>query len=225
MKKRLFICLWIVTAGVGHAQENRQIYLCDKKINWGIKIGLSTDLPAIKLRGTEALWTETSNKTNFQMDVLMRLNLSHFFFQPEAGYSNTNEIFHIVANGNSENPTKATMETTVRSSNFSALLGYYSVKQNEYALCVFSGAKLKYAHYLYTDYPGQEDISEHNILYNVYIVTGLGVNISNLFFDFRYDIALWNKNIAPPQSLLTAYDDLSIIKRANILGFSIGVMF
>lgn len=224
MKKFLFICLHILIAGAIHAQKI-PISLCDKKINWGIKIGTSTDLPVIKLNSNNELWTETTNKMSLQIDALMRINLKHFFFQPEAGYSNTDEVLHIVSDGGSANPSKTTIETTIRSSNLSVLLGYYSIKESEYALSIFSGCKLKYAHYLYTDYPGQESISGRNMLYNVYVSAGLGVNISNLFFDFRYDIALRNKDVIVPQSLLAAYGDLSISKRANILGFSIGVMF
>jgi hypothetical protein len=224
MKKTLLICLWILIADAVHAQKV-PTWLCDKKINWGIKIGTSTDLPVIKLEGNNELWTETTNKMNFHIDALARINFKYLFIQPETGYSNTNEVLHIVSDGGSANPSKTTIETSIKSSNFSLLLGYYSIKENEYALNIFSGCMLKYAYYLYTDYPEQEDISGRNMLYNVYVSAGLGVNISNLFFDFRYDIALRNKDVIVPQNLLAAYGDFSISKRANILGFSIGVMF
>jgi hypothetical protein len=225
MKKNLLIGLSMLIAGAVHAQETQPAYLCDRKINWGIKVGICTDLPVIKLMGNDDLWAETTNETDFQADALMRLNFNRFFFQAEAGYNNTSEVFHIVAGGNSANPSRTTIETNVKSSNFSALFGWYSVKRNEFALSVFSGAKIKYAHYLHTDYPGKEYVNDHNSIYNLYVATGLGINISHLFFDFRYDIALRNKDLFVPPSLSAAFGDLRIFKRANVLSFSIGMMF
>jgi hypothetical protein len=226
VKTRRYPCLCTLLFCIAVLQaQNSASYTCNKTLSWGLKAGLKTDLPIVKT-GHDALWSETNSEVDFQIDALIRINLGNFFFQPELGYGHTNETFYIVETPNTEIPTRTTVQLTSRSSDLSVLAGYYTVKKNQYALSLFSGCKLKYAHRLNISYNNRQKMYSDNILpYNIYMSTGLGVNVSILFFDFRYDIALSNTDIDLPQNLSAAYGDTPVTTRANILSFSVGMMF
>jgi hypothetical protein len=201
-------------------------YVYKKRINWGIKTGVNTDIPIVSIHSEhENLRIETTNKVGFMVDGMMCINFNQFFLQPELGYNRTSEIFHIIEDDGSIVSNKATVQLNIKAVNCSALFGYYSVRENEYGLSVFSGCKLKNTYHIHTTCPGQEDTHTHDEVYNLYISSGVKVYISKLFFDFRYDVALLDKTIQTPQLLLDTYGDLGLIKRDNILSFSIGLMF
>lgn len=201
-------------------------YVYKKRINWGIKTGVNTDLPIVSIHSEhEGLRVETTNEVGFMVDGMMCINFNQFFFQPELGYNRTSEIFHIIGDDGLTVSNEATIQSNIKAINCSALFGYYSVRENEYGLSIFAGCKLKNAYHIHTVCSGQEDIHTHDEIYNIYISSGVKVYISKLFFDFRYDVALLDKTIQTPQRLLDTYGDMRLVKRDNILSFSIGLMF
>jgi hypothetical protein len=201
-------------------------YIYKKRINWGIKTGVNADIPMVSIRSKhENLRIETTNKVGLMVDGMMCINVNQFFFQPELGYNRTSEVFHIIEDDVSTVPNKTTIQLDIKAVNCSALFGYYFVRENEYGLSIFSGCKLKYAYHIHATCPGQEDIHTYDEIYNLYVSNGVKVYISKFFFDFRYDVALLDKDIPTPQRLLNTYGDMSLVKRDNTLSFSIGLMF
>ena len=66
--------------------------------------------------------------------------------------------------------------------------------------------------------------------WNVSSVIGLGVNISNIFFDFRYEIGLTNisKEIIYEKNIngeISHEKGIVINRHKNVLSFSLGVIF
>lgn len=65
---------------------------------------------------------------------------------------------------------------------------------------------------------------------NISSVIGLGVNIANIFFDFRYEIGLTNisKSIIykkDTDGIMSQEKGIFINRHRNVLSFSLGVIF
>ena len=101
-------------------------------------------------------------------------------------------------NQNNENtlPELAKLNSTIHSLELPILYGYSFVKSRPYGMALFIGPKLEYVWKHKTDEEfegfGHSGIKEELRPINISSVIGLGVNIANIFFDFRYEIGLTN---------------------------------
>ena len=111
------------------------------------------------------------------------------------------------------------------------LLGYHLVKQGPYGLSLMVGPKVKYNYKL--DYHMAIDDREVRFVNNdtpfgVNIVSGMGVSIGRLFFDFVYEFGL-NQTEASFKQLYSSSPESSfeiqINKRTNVMSMSIGMLF
>ena len=101
-------------------------------------------------------------------------------------------------------------------------------------MAFFAGPKVAYIwkKHSESEYSGfyQQDIHEKIKPFNFSGVVGLSVNISNIFFDFRYEVGLHNmvRSVTFDKSQTEMpYDaqDISLKRRRNVLSFSVGVIF
>ena len=132
-------------------------------------------------------------------------------------------------------PENALVKTKVTSIDLPILYGYKFIDVPPYGMAFFVGPKVAWSWKQQTEkeYSGyyQQAIRETGYPFNYSAVAGLGVNVSNVFFDFRYEIGLHNltRSIdfdrqateAPP------YNESMIVvrKRRNVMSFSVGVIF
>ena len=77
---------------------------------------------------------------------------------------------------------------------------------------------------------GHSGIKEELRPINISSVIGLGVNIANIFFDFRYEIGLTNisKSITYEKNIdgvIFQEKGIFINRHRNVLSFSLGVIF
>ncbi|MEG0455501.1 MAG: porin family protein, partial [Bacteroides sp.] len=117
---------------------------------------------------------------------------------------------------------------------FPVLYGYNVVKEGPYGMSLFAGPKLRYIwgkqNTITFDNFDQKGIREELYPFNVNIVVGVAVNISRIFFDFRYEQGVRNisksvtyDSLNPDGSL--GVSDITFHRRDNVLSFSLGVIF
>ncbi len=195
----------------------------EKKINWGIKAGFNSAIPSTGVQ-TESgsLQTTTTNKVGYLGETFVRINMKKFYFQPEVAYSITKENINLEREDLSK---YSTLKINVNAFSAGGIIGYNTVKQDQYELSVFVGCKYKYAYDIVSKPSYSERFTDMDPFYNLYAIAGLGVNIAHLFFDFRYDFAFMDNEVCMPLKANETYGQVIINKKANILSFSIGLIF
>ena len=139
-------------------------------------------------------------------------------------------------NQNKENtlPELAKLNSTIHSLELPILYGYSFVKSRPYGMALFIGPKLEYVwkHKTSEEFEGfgYSGIKEELHPINISSVIGLGVNIANIFFDFRYEIGLTNisKSIIyekDTDGIMSQEKGIFINRHRNVLSFSLGVIF
>ena len=101
-------------------------------------------------------------------------------------------------------------------------------------MALFIGPKLEYVwkHKTSEEFEGfgYSGIKEELHPINISSVIGLGVNIANIFFDFRYEIGLTiiSKSIIyekDTNGIISQEKGIFINRHRNVLSFSLGVIF
>lgn len=214
-------------------------------VNFGVKGGFTSALFLISdfyINGTEVGQVQNNYKLGYFASVFMRINFGRHFLQPEISYNinRSNITFNKPANSSngieSIIPQESSITSTIHSIDVPVIYGYNIIKEGPYGMAVFGGPKFRYIwkHKSKTEFGNfdQTNIVETLNPFNASFVIGVAVNISNVFFDFRYDLGLHNisKRLDyTPASLEDSEvpDDGQIIfkRRDNVLSFSLGVMF
>ena len=131
-------------------------------------------------------------------------------------------------------PENALIKTKVTSIDLPILYGYKFIDVHPYGMAFFVGPKVAWSWKQQTEneYSGfyQQAIRETGYPFNYSAVAGLGVNVSNVFFDFRYEIGLHNLTRSidfDRQATEAPYNESMIVvrKRRNVMSFSVGVIF
>lgn len=223
-----------------YAQENMAEKNKKKKVSIGIKGGFnSTMMFTDKLSYGEQEITELQNnyKVGFLATVFTRITLKNkHFLQPEITYSVSQGS--ISSSNLRENATilkdNALIKTKITSLEVPLLYGYKFIDSYPYGMSFFLGPKIGWVikKQSYSEYSGfyQTEIKETISPLNYSGVLGIGVNISNIFFDFRYEIGCNNitKSLEYNKELTQEpYNEkeLTLERRKNILSFSVGVIF
>lgn len=197
-------------------------YITDRPVNIGVKFGFNSAAPDVDIRTEDGLLApKITNKVGYMAEAFMRMNIKKFYIQPEVSYSITKGKVEFIQ---SDQSTYVDLDMEVSSVDLSALFGYNTVKEAQYGLGVFAGLKTRVSSRAKVKYLGMGN-TDKDFFYNTYITVGLGVNISRLFFDFRYDIALKENEMTISPILSQTYGEVKMVHKANILGFSIGIMF
>lgn len=211
-----------------------------QKVSIGIKGGFnSTMMFTDKLSYGEQEITDIQNnyKLGYVATLFTRINLKNkHFLQPEVSYaisqgsmsmSNLRQNATILENN-------ALIKTRISSIEVPILYGYKFIDSYPYGMSFFLGPKVAWTikRQSSSEYSGfyQKNIIENIHPFNYSAVLGIGVNISNVFFDFRYEIGCNNitKSIIYDKELTQEpYNEkeLTLKRRKNILSFSVGAIF
>ena len=181
-----------------------------KKVNFGIKAGFNSSA------------------------LFMRINMKKHFIQPEVSYnvSKGEIVFDKLGSQHpAVEPDYASVQSVLHSIDFPVLYGYNVVKKGPYGMSIFAGPKLRYLwgkrnEITFTNFD-QKGIHEKLYPLNVSAVIGVGVNISRIFFDFRYEQGIRNisksivyDNINSDGS--TGVSHIIFRRRDSALSFSFG---
>ena len=131
-------------------------------------------------------------------------------------------------------PDYASVQSVLHSIDFPVLYGYNVVKKGPYGMSIFAGPKLRYLwgkknEITFSNFD-QKGIHEKLYPFNISAVIGVGVNISRIFFDFRYEQGIGNisksityDNINSDGS--TGISRIIFDRRDSALSFSLGFIF
>lgn len=213
-----------------------------KTVNFGVRAGFNSTMYHISRLGHNDI-AVANVQPNFRVGyfcaLFLRANMGKSFIQPELLYSHTssNTTFDLAKNsdaGEASGYRNISMLSTMNSLEMPLLYGYNIVKQEPYSLALMAGPKLRYMwkmdNDLTIDGSNKVDyVREELYPFSVNLSLGVAVTISNVFFDFRYDVGLHNisrKLTSDTSALLpegVAPSDLQFHRHENTLSFSIGV--
>lgn len=211
----------------------------EPKINVGIKGGFNSSMyftSRLELDGERMEDVQNNYKVGYFAALFVRLHIKRHFLQPEVMYNVYKGEIAFDKNQNKENtaPDFAKLNGTIHSLEVPILYGYSFVKSRPYGMALFIGPKLEYVwkhktHEEFTGF-GYADIKEELRPLNVSSVIGLGVNIANIFFDFRYEIGLTNISKSITYATVvngeTIHEQgIKVNRHRNVLSFSLGVIF
>lgn len=238
MNKGCLLLLFSVLCFSLHAQSFREYKT--KTFNWGAKIGFNSSVPVINSLTVDGIAAEDINteyKVGFMASLFCRINIEKFFIQPGVSWHQTQSSFsfELPSNENiSGDVTPPSIYEKIKLKNKSVdvpvMIGYNIVKQGPYALSLMVGPKIKYNYdisYSSESAPTDGEYTNDNTPFGVNFVTGIGVSVWRLFFDFNYEFGL-NKtesNFKEKISSQPADVNVMINKRSNLMSFSLGFLF
>lgn len=211
-----------------------------ERVNVGVKAGFNSSLYFTNrffIGDNELQGLQNNYKVGHNVSFFVRFNLKgHHFIQPELSYGMSKGSLSINKDvQNSEFLSgNALIKSSIASLNFPLLYGYKFIDSPPYGMAFFLGPQVSWVWKKRSsnEYSGfyQQGINETMYPLNYSFVLGLAVNVSNIFFDFRYDAGLhsttrsltYDRAITPPP-----YDgmDVSIKRRKDMLNFSLGIIF
>lgn len=239
MKRALLFLITILIYLSIYAQEN------DKKkegslVNFGLKGGFNSSMYFVddfKIKDVTIDKIQNNYKVGYFGAMFLRINMKRHFLQPEVLYtvSKSEIVFDKKGSQHPEiEPDYASINATIRTVEFPMLYGYNFVKSGPYGMCFFIGPKVKYiwkqkSKLSFGNFD-QKGIQEELHPLNISGVFGVGVTISRIFFDFRYEVGLHNisKDVTYDNINESGEEEISSIvfkRRNNILSFSLGVIF
>ncbi len=243
MKRTLLLLLSLLMISWVNAQQTHQDKIerpNTRKVNFGIKAGFNSSMFLVSdFKIKDVTIDEIQN--NFQIGYFgaffMRINMKKHFLQPEISYniSRCEITFDKLGSQHPDiEPEYASVASSIHSIDFPVLYGYNVVKEGPYGMSLFAGPKLRYIwgkqNTITFDNFDQKGIQEELYPFNVNVVVGVAVNISRIFFDFRYEQGLRNisksvtyDSLNPDGSL--GVSDITFRRRDNVLSFSLGVIF
>jgi hypothetical protein len=211
----------------------------NKKVNFGIKAGFNSSVYLVsdfKIKDVTIDEIQNNYKIGGFIALFGRFNISRHYIQPEISYqTNRSEItFDKLGSHHPEiEPDYASIYAKIHSIEFPVLYGFNIIKKGPYELSIFGGPKTRFLwkqknEITFRNFE-QKDMQEELYPLAMSVVLGVGVNISSIFFDFRYEQGLTNisKNVTY-EDMHTANDESNKIifrRRAALLSFSLGVMF
>jgi len=244
--KRLFslfiLSLFIITVS---SQNKRQetidkiLKTNNKAFNFGVRAGFNSSMYLVsdfKIKDVTIDEIQNNYKIGGFVALFGRFNISRHFIQPEISYqvSRSEISFDKLGSQHPEvEPDYASIHAEIHSIEFPALYGFNIIKKGPYGLSVFAGPKAKFLwkknNKITFENFEQKDMQEELHPLSLSAVLGVGVNISRIFFDFRYEQGLTNiSKIVTYDNMPTTKEESNNIvfrRREAILSFSLGVMF
>ena len=239
MKKALLTLLLITftlnlfgQSGVGMKPDT-------KKFNYGIKAGFTSSIYLISnfsIGGERIRRVQNNYRVGFNGSLFMRYNMSKHYIQPEVAYNiNKCEIIFDknVSDDSSLLPAYASISSNIHSIDIPILYGYNFIKEGIYGMSFFIGPKVRYiwnnqSKMNYSNFE-EQNIKEKFYPFNIGFSVGLAINISKVFFDFRYEQVVHNisKSIDYDLPKTANADEAPLVlhRRDNTISFSLGVLF
>ncbi len=211
-----------------------------KKVNFGIKAGFNSSMFLVsdfRIKDVSIDDIQNNYEIGYFASLFMRINMKRHFLQPEVSYNiNRCEIeFDKLGSHHPDiEPDYAQVRSTIHSFDIPLLYGYNVIKDGPYGMSIFGGPKLRYVwgqqnEITFVNFD-QQGIYERLTPFNASMVLGVGVNISQIFFDFRYDLGMFNisrsvtyDNVTPEGEIERSRMDFK--RRDYTLSFSLGVIF
>ena len=192
-----------------------------KKINIGIKAGFNSSMFMV-------------SELKIKDVTIDEVHMKKHFIQPEVSYNVSKCEITFDKLGSQHpaiEPDYASVQSVLHSVDFPILYGYNVVKKGPYGMSIFAGPKLRYLWGKHNEITfknfDQKGIHERLYPFNVSAVIGVGVNISRIFFDFRYEQGIGNisksiiyDNINSDGS--TGVSNIIFRRRDSALSFSLG---
>ncbi len=238
-KYLLFIPVLLLSAFPLKAQNKSKPSPEEPNINIGMKAGFNSPMyftSRLELDGERLEDIQNNYKVGYFAALFFRFHMKRHFIQPEFTYNVGKSEIAFDRNQNNEElpPNFAKVISTIHSLEVPILYGYSFVKKAPYGMALFIGPKFEYIwkHKTEEEFSnfGYNNIKEELHPFNYSAMIGLGVNISNIFFDFRYEIGLNNisKSITCEKNIdgeSYRAEGIVINRHKNVLSFSLGVIF
>lgn len=241
MRKYVWLSVLLLSAGLLRAQTFKEYE--SKRFNWGAKVGFNSAFPLFgrfEVEGADVENINTEYKVGLLAAVFCRVNIERFFLQPSLEWTHARSDVYFSypvppdapLSGNSAEEIQPSQHRRLKieSVGVPVLVGYNLIKEGPYGLSLMAGPKIKYNYKnSYIAYLDNSDVefTNRSTPWNVGIVTGVGVSIWRLFFDFTYEFGInsvesdfYERHSSPPVSA-----DVTIHKRTNMMSFSLGILF
>lgn len=235
----LAVIVWLVAGSAGSAQAFKEYRA--RPFNWGAKVGFNSAVPVISrftIEGNEVENREIEYKVGLLASVFCRVNVDRFFIQPAVEWTSSQyDLSFSFPPGNDLSgmdgealPASEHRRMKMRSFGVPVLIGYYLIKEGPYGLSLMAGPKVKYDYkndFLSYTVAGKRTYTSDNNPWNVGIVTGVGVSIGRLFFDFTYEFGLGRVESAFLEKAASEplLQQVRIDKRIDRMSFSLGFLF
>ena len=211
----------------------------NKAFNFGVRAGFNSSMYLVsdfKIKDVTIDEIQNNYKIGGFVALFGRFNISRHYIQPEISYqiSRSEITFDKLGSQHPEiEPDYASIHAKIHSIEFPVLYGFNIIKKGPYGLSVFAGPKAKFLwkkkNEITFENFEQKDMEEELHPLCLSAVLGVGVNISRIFFDFRYEQGLTNiSKTVTYENMPSSKDESNNIvfrRREAILSFSLGVMF
>ena len=239
-----FLMALLIATSV-YAREDKNEIASSLTPNWrsfniGVKAGFNSSMFVVSRFKIQDV-TIHDFQNNYQLgyfgSVFMRFNWRRHFLQPEASYNISKSEISFDKLGTQHpdiEPDYASLRSTIHSFDIPLLYGYHIVKQGPYGMALFGGPKIRYIwskrNRITFENFDLNNIQEELYPLNVSVTIGIAVNISRIFFDFRYEQDLRNisRHVTYESSNTDGSTAISLIKlhrREQTLSFSLGMLF
>lgn len=211
----------------------------ESPVNFGIKGGFTSSsflISDFSIEGVPIDVVQNNYRIGYFGSLFMRINFDKHFLQPEISYNvnRSSLTFQMPADEGEMLPgdrlSSMSISSSIHSIDIPVIYGYNFIKQGPYSLAIFGGPKIRciMTGLSNTEFEGfeQTDIKEELHPFNVSLTMGVAVNISNIFFDFRYDAGLHNisKGVTYTDDS-SAGNAIHFKRRNDVLSFSLGIFF
>ncbi len=209
-----------------------------KFFNYGLRLGVdsrNSDVCEIYENDEKIDNPRIKNGVGFQGDLFYRFNFDKVFIQSDFGFSYLKEEFFFELQREIDPETQEPiydliyLNSGTRSLNCAVVIGYNIVKEDSYLFNFYMGPNLRYIYLKQFNKGTTSGFENKDREAYLNIVTGLSMNISHLYFDFRYEIGLPNSkrtlNFSEMDSSSDYLKNVYIKKNENILSLSMGIMF
>ena len=210
-----------------------------ERFNWGFRVGVNApfvDIRSAKINDTPIELPSANSKIGFLASAFGRVNIQQHYLQLEAGINYLRSDIELQPEDFiptlQPSNIKSSIINRIYTLDIPLLYGYNFVKQGPYELAFFTGPKFKYI------LKENNHIDNYDIRYaittdeslkpfTVNYLIGVGVSISRLTLDFRYEFALTNIHSSGGYTLNSpdvapTSNKLSIKRGINLLSFSLG---
>lgn len=207
-------------------------------INYGVKGGFSStiyEVNELSVAGSPINEFIAKSEISSFYTAFARINIKRHYLQTEVSYNISNysiEFSRDQWDDTAQPYEKSIIGTKIIGLEVPFYYGYHILKEGPYGLSFYIGPKAKfvltnYSRHTFENSPYKE-LEESIYPINFSLMTGLGVNISRIFFDFSFEYGLHNiskefNTIDTENNFST--NSLIFNRRKNVLSFSIGFMF
>lgn len=209
-------------------------------INYGLKGGFNSSMNLVKkfkLKDVTINEIQNNYRIGYFGSAFMRINICRHFLQAEAMYNVSRSDLQFDKKGSQHpdvEPDYAHIKATIHALEIPLTYGYNFIQKAPYEMYFFLGPQLKYVWKKKSQLElvnfAEQGIQEELYPVHVSAVLGVGVRISHILFDFRYDIGLHNvsRHVTYEQINEDGTEniaDITLNRRNNTISFSLGFIF